>query len=279
VWNWQWNCGSAPSAPCSDCNTAVAIRILSPGDDGAVAQSISSTSTSLVQTISQSLQQSVQQIVQPAALQPAPIGLPALPGAIDPIPWPSLGVSVPTSLPEPTAWPTIGPGPGGMTVEATLTVLLPLDTGAISLGDESGSLIELPAFDAVSLDDPLDGVLERPFAVAGVTQTEAETGASLATRPAPLAPPRREEAASAAGSSQAPSKPQLPLRLPERSPLGSGPDVSTGAAASGSSSSLGGFALLLGVLLVAVPSALQLIWVGAVVRPRRYTPGPPEHPG
>lgn len=280
VWNWQWSCGTDPSAGCTGCNTAVTIRILSPGDDGGLVQSISSTSTSIAQTMSSTLQQTVQQIVPPAALQPSPIGLPASSVGIDPVPWPSPELTVPT-LPEPSAWPTIGPGPAAATVAAIQTLLLPLDIEPISLGDVRGNgMIELPTFGAARLDDPLDTVFApgRPFAVAGVAYTEAETRAPVETRTAPVPPARHEEAA-AGGASQSPSKPRLPFRLPQRVPFGFGPDLSSGASASGSSSSLGGFALLLGALLILVPSALQLIWVDAATRPRRYTPGRPEHPG
>jgi len=281
VWNWQWSCGADSSDSCTACNTTVAIRILSPGDDGDLVQSISSTSTSVAQTISSTLQQSIQQIVASVPAQPSAIQLPSPLSAIDSTPWPSLELTVP-ALPELPAWPTISSGSAAEPA-TSFPLLLLLDTEPISLDDAGGgAVIELPTFGVRPHDGSLDAMLgsRRSFGVAGSMYTAAGDRATLQERAGQvLAPPRHREAAAAGGASQSPSKPRLPLRVPQRMPFGFGPDLSPGASASGSSSSLGGFALLLGVLLLVVPSALQLIWVGAAIRPRRYTPGRPEHPG
>ena len=51
VWNWDWSCGSGSAAPpdlgaCSGCNYSITVRVLSPGDDGSLTQSTSTTLTS-----------------------------------------------------------------------------------------------------------------------------------------------------------------------------------------------------------------------------------------
>ena len=61
TWNWDWNCGPALAAgldpaACSGCNTTISVRVLSPGDDGPVIQSMVSSSTSVAKGISSTLQ-------------------------------------------------------------------------------------------------------------------------------------------------------------------------------------------------------------------------------
>ena len=76
VWNWNWN----DVVNCSFCNVSISVRVLSPGDDGDLAQTNVITSTS-VSTVIDSLQQA---LAQQAAAR-TPVALPAPPLVTPPI--------------------------------------------------------------------------------------------------------------------------------------------------------------------------------------------------
>ena len=84
IWNWTWSCGDAPAA-CSDCNTSISIRIFSPGDDGDLAQTISSTTANIAQTINSTVQQTIQQVLPPQVAPSLP-PIPVWPPAVTPLP-------------------------------------------------------------------------------------------------------------------------------------------------------------------------------------------------
>jgi hypothetical protein len=62
-------------------------------------------------------------------------------------------------------------------------------------------------------------------------------------------------------------------------PFGFASDLATGAAAHGSSSSLSGFALLLGALLITAPGLARWLRVEVETRPRAPRSGRLERPG
>ena len=78
VWNLDWN----DLVSCSFCNVAINVRILSPGDDGALTQVNDITSTS-VTTVIDSLQQALEQqaIAPPPPAVPPPVAV-SLPASI-----------------------------------------------------------------------------------------------------------------------------------------------------------------------------------------------------
>jgi hypothetical protein len=245
IWNWQWNCGVAAPA-----NTAISIRILSPGNDGDVSQAISVTTSSIAQSISSTVQQAIQQAT-PSQLLPAVTPLPDAP--------PGAGALAPV-LATALAWfgidpiPPVIPGdslvPGDLFADATLA------------GAAYGFADQLAARSS------LLGLAADPG-----SQSHALREASFFT-PAPPSKAR-------AGRVE-PSHPPKPLHRrapPPRAPFGFPPDLSAGGTAPGSSSSLGGFALLLGALLMGLPSTRKLLWVGVATRPRRRAPGRSERPG
>jgi hypothetical protein len=74
----------------------------------------------------------------------------------------------------------------------------------------------------------------------------------------------------------------MPSRLPAPvpgGPFGFGTDLLSGGAAHGSSSSLSGFALLLGVLLVTAPGLARWLRVEIATRPQMLRAGRLERPG
>jgi hypothetical protein len=255
IWNWQWNCGDAAPAPCTGCNTSISIRILSPGDDGDLAQTISSTTASIAQSISTTVQQTIHRAVP--VLPPAPVS--PLDNTLMPDPAPAAG-TLPAALATAMTWFGIDPVPGAVD-GATIS---PLDAFAEAAPEVAPHRF---ALDRVAASPPFVGHAE-PF----------EPKASL-RQPALRAPvPPRTQRAGSAGPAH-PWKPLYRQAPPQRAPYGFAPDLTAGGTASGSSSTLGGFALLLGALLVGMPSTLKLLWVGGSTRPRRRATGRRERPG
>jgi hypothetical protein len=115
-------------------------------------------------------------------------------------------------------------------------------------------------------------------------QLEATAPDPLAVGPAAAAPPVNTGTGGAAGtptgSTSKPLKSRAPLRAPGPSgPFGFDSSLATGAAAHGSSSSLSGFAILLGVLLVTAPALGRWLRAEIETRPRAPRSGRLERPG
>jgi hypothetical protein len=314
IWNWTWDCptvspsgtpaaGSSDSgsSPCSTCNTAISIRILSPGNDGDVIQANQTTSASIAQNISttiQTVEQSVQQTVNQLPLvQPVPLP-PAAPapggsgsgivigggsfGGIAVAPWPTPVLQIPYIV-QPAPWPTAA--------APILEALAPfVDAEPIISGIAAVSIL---------FDGPVNGAtaLKPHVNHGGISavpdrseRTRHPASVVFATTP-PASPARAWPAAApsattpaashpaGAGTSRKIPKPGSPWQPPPPAPPGSEHGLSTGAAASGSSSSLGGFALFLAALLVIVPPALPTLLAVGARRPRGTAGRPPERPG
>jgi hypothetical protein len=103
----------------------------------------------------------------------------------------------------------------------------------------------------------------------------------LPVGPATVGAPHPTGAATAAGGSK-PKPAGAPSKVPAPAPggpFGFGADLLSGGAAHGSSSSLSGFALLLGVLLVTAPGLARWLRVEIETRPLGLRAGRLERPG
>ncbi len=255
VWNWHWSCGSAGAPPpvwCDGCNISISVRILSPGDDGDLTQTIATTTSSIAQTVTSTIQQTSQEIQ--GAL---PVVLPEPPSALQ------AGDAQPAA-----PVPTDSVGEWASAVAAAIDGALleqVADIAAISAG---GRLVRGAVPDLAWPPPRRDRAFGmRPALVA----PRFAAGAQLVPSARPAA---------AGGSMQRQSKSRAPRRAPAPpAPLGFGPDVSIGGAAHGSSASLSAFALLLCVLLVTAPGTARWLRVVVETRPHAHTSGQPERPG
>ena len=75
LWDWRWSCAAdaAPSASCAGCNTAFSIRILSPGDDGPVTQTISTIAQSVASSVAETVHSAIQGVPPPPPAPPLSI--------------------------------------------------------------------------------------------------------------------------------------------------------------------------------------------------------------
>jgi hypothetical protein len=255
LWNWQWSCGAdaAPPPPtCTGCNIAISIRVLSPGDDGDLMQSIVNTTESIASTVNDTVQQATQAIVQPPAVAPTlpvvPPALPSLPALLGLVEPASLGLT--TAMLVPLALFPVGP-------ELSLTLVgetTRADTGVI------------PAV--------------RPRA-------EQRGGVAPVTPSSFLAPPTPLGAAEPATAAAAPPRARPterrphhgPLRLP-REPFTPPAQLSVAPASSGTGSAGGvGLAILVGALLAASPSSARWLRTARERRHRAPVSRRPERPG
>ena len=298
TWNWNWDCPTTSSTSCSACNTAISIRILSPGDDGDVTQSNAATSTSVAQTISTTVQQTVQQTVNQVLSAPLPPELPApggtapggitpggpAPGGIAVVPWPTPALEIPF-LVQPAPWPTVAAPIAAALAPIEDPVSLLSGIGVISLfaGD---ALEQAGSFDSPDSPGTRGDIAQAgkrpaplPFRAAPFTPPAGVTGTWAAASAPTAATPAASHATGAGSAPRKTSKPGSPWHRPPAVPPGSEHGLSTGAAATGSSSSLGGFALLLAALLVIVPQALPTLVAVGTRRPRGTAGRPPERPG
>jgi len=116
-----------------------------------------------------------------------------------------------------------------------------------------------------------------------LTAVPQPVGASsvLPVGPAAVGAPHPTGAATAGGDSK-PKPAGAPSKVPAPAPggpFGFGTDLLSGGAAHGSSSSLSGFALLLGVLLVTAPGLARWLRVEIATRPQALRAGRLERPG
>jgi hypothetical protein len=268
IWNWQWSCdGVSTPTPCTGCNTSISIRIFSPGDDGDFAQTISSTTASIAQSIA-STNQTIQQVAPPTP--PPPVLLPAgsLP-AVWPLPDPPPALVAGAFAPA--LAPVLGTALAWFGIDA-IPPTAPADTTLLPWDLLPGAGLEAAAQYRFSPDR-----VTARSSVLGIAAVGVESTASLQTSSFLTAPASKRHAGGAD-----PSRPSKPLHRqapPHRPPFGFPPDLTAGGTTPGSSSTLGGFALLLGALLVGLPSTLKLLWVGVTTRPRRRAPGRSERPG
>jgi len=229
----------------------VSIRILSPGDDGDLTQSIANTVQSIAKTVNDTVQQATQTVVQPPAIAPV---VPTVP--IEPF--------VPLATPQAAAT--------GLVLSFPALLLAPVGATIQVLGDEAAvGIAVIPA-----LQDEND----RRHHVA--SPPAATTSAFPAPPPARAAEPAEARPAAApaqARPSQRRPTQHQPLRHP-RDPVAPPAPVSVAAAASGPGSSGGvGIAILVGALLAASPQTARWLRTVRARRHRAPVSRRPERPG
>ena len=294
IWNWQWSC-DAPAAPsasstpdsgCGMCNIATSIRIFSPGDDGDVFQTNSVTATTVVTQVTQTVQQVVQTI--------APL-LPGPPTGSGP---PSGSPPSPPSVPSPSSGPSSSSPTDGTPAAAAGPATLvaasaqPTPSSTATPSDDAAGFVRAqrrppsgPSAGAARASHKnrlSPGQFDRPRSII-LTAVPQPVGASslLPVDPGAVGAPHPTGAATAAGESK-PKPAGAPSRVPAPAPggpFGFGTDLLSGGAAHGSSSSLSGFALLLGVLLVTAPGLARWLRVEIATRPQMLRAGRLERPG
>lgn len=263
LWNWQWSCGAeqAPPAPsCIGCNIAISIRILSPGDDGDLTQSILNTAESIASTVNDTVQQATQAVVQPPAVAPALATTPpALPALFQQVPLGSM-TGLMTAIVLPTAL---------LPVEPELSITLLGDTERGDTGVIPAARSHKPRRQAVSpaLSPAPAAVVFAPLTPVRAALPAAAQGTAQGTAP-PLARPT-ERRRSHHG----------PLRLPQE-PLAPPAQLSVAPATSGTGSAGGvGLAILVGALLAASPQTARWLRTVRTGRQRAPVSRRPERPG
>jgi len=256
TWNWNWACDTAapPIPACSGCNLAVSIRILSPGDDRDLTQSIVGTAQSIAKNVNDTVQQATQTVVQPPAI-----------------------VQTPVFPPLPLVEPVLTSMPVGAAETAAAAFALALPTlltapGPATRAESTRGIDAIPPVPSNKAD----------WSTPAVVFTKPRTGFFSPLPPAAPTPertPARAAAPPQANPTRRHTTNHVPLRLP-RDPFAPPASLSVAPAASGPGSTGGvGLAILVGALLAASPQTAR--WL-RTVRERRH-PAPvsrrPERPG
>jgi hypothetical protein len=177
VWNWDWSCGSGAASPpdlgaCNGCNITISVRVLSPGDDGPLTQSIAAMPTALADGLAPTVQDALTEVPPPALPPALPIPpVPAMPTFVGPPPVVS-GTPLDPSAAE----------AGALVVASVPTVSTepPAPAAALEAADTTG--VE-PA-PAASSTAPLSVTFAPPAAPAGDVPVQP-----LDAVPPPLSPP------------------------------------------------------------------------------------------
>lgn len=287
VWNWDWN----DVVNCSFCNVSISVRVLSPGDDGDLAQTNVITSTSVSGVI-----ESLQQALAQQSVAPTPVALPAPPLVAPPIlaavaaPLPVVApVPIPASVPKleltqgleasPAAPPEIAApsddatGPGAGTPALPTVVTQPMFAADTSVVPAAGG--------------PHRARPHRPAVASHVAKDRVRKIVTPFTPPTAVAPavalsesravPEVETAAAAPtdGGDRIRRHAPLPPRLP---PLDE-PYVGSAVGAHGSGPPAGSPTSLLALLVFLAPGFAQWLWAMAGLRPGALRSGRPERPG
>jgi len=269
--NWDWN----DAVNCSFCNVSISVRVLSPGDNGDLAQTNVITSTS-VSSVIDSLQQALAQ----QSVASTPVALPAPPLVALPIlAAPAAPLPLVAPVPIPASVPMLEPTQG---LEASPAS--PLETAAASddatdpaaVTSALPTVVTQPMFAADTSVVPAAGWPRRarPQRPAGASHVAKDRVRKIVTSFAPptaVAP----AAASTDGGDRMPRQAPPPLRSP---PL-DGPYVGLAAGAHGSGPPGGSPTSLLALLVFLALGFAQWLWAMAALRPGALRPGRPERPG
>jgi hypothetical protein len=291
IWNWYWNCGADAAAPtCSNCNLSIALRVLSPGDNGDVTQTNAATSASAAAALLAAAERTAAGIDMPTA--PAPEPAPeAAPAPVDP---PA------AAPPAPDVQHDVAPAPAAEVEPATTAT--PAGWGpAATAGSEArpADAARPGAATGIAAVPPARAVEPRADVVGSAPRHQAPAprvhhlrrarARAAATEPlvtpTPLpAPPSREQAApvarahvSAVGGRTLPDRSPLPLRPPLQLP-GDGA-AAQAASGHGDGPSSASTAALLALLAFIAPGFAPWLWAAAGTRPRPIWPRRPERPG
>ena len=286
VWNWDWN----DVVNCSFCNVSISVRVLSPGDDGDLAQTNVITSTS-VSSVIDSLQQALAQ--QPVA--PTPVALPAPPLVTPPIR--AGGASprgCPRADPSERAEARADPGARGLAGGPPETAAPSddaTDPGAVTPAPPT--VVTQPMFTADTSVVPAAGGPRRarphrPAVASHVAKDRVRKIVTAFAPPTAVAPavapsesraavPEVETAAAVPkdGGDRIPRHAPPPPRLP---PLDE-PYVGSAVGAHGSGPPAGSPTSFLALLVFLAPGFAQWLWAMAALRPGALRPRRPERPG
>lgn len=271
VWNWDWN----DLVNCSFCNVSISVRVLSPGDDGDLAQTNVITSTS-VSNVIDSLQQALaQQPVAPTPAAPLPVVAPVSIPASVPKLEPTQGLEASPAGPPETAAPSDNATDAGADTPAPPTVvtqpMFAADTTVVpAAGGPRRARAHRPAVASHVAKDRVRRIVTAfapPTTVApAVAPSESRT-----------AVPEVETAAAVPkdGGDRIPRHAPPPLRLP---PL-DGAYVGSAVGAHGSGPPAGSPTSFLALLVFVAPGFAQWLWAMAALRPGALRPRRPERPG
>lgn len=282
VLNLDWN----DLVNCSSCNVTINVRILSPGDDGAVEQlnAVSSTSVSdVVDSVQQTL---AQQLAAPTAALRQPVVVPpvVVPVVVSPVVAPPL----PTGTVAPSDPPTVDAPPA--TTEAPAA-----DTASTSASPAADATTSPPAAPRAAAADigavPVERMPRHVEGRAHQVFAPVESGGNHALIPPAVAQPRHVAPAMSPQPSvlhqvEAVAAPtdggrRIPRRAPppHRLPPADGPVIGSAAAGQGSDQPPSSPANLLALLVFLAPGFAQWLWARTGSRPRALRAGRPERPG
>ena len=270
IWNWRWSCGAAPpgATGCELCNTAIVVRVFSPGDDGPVTQTNAATVLSAATTAVASTQSALQSAVRESR-GPPPAPPPVFGVSLAPVPLPELPVSAFATLPSaPAAALAALPGfplagPGAVSALAPLGYAIgPAGEAEVAPAKHRGRFPGTARRAAPPSRGPT-------IAIAHATTVSRQ----LLTRQGSTSEPRRAAVRASDSRDPAPSRQRPAPFMPSTS------HVSATGAASGSGVPAGGLAVLLGVLCAFAPLASRWLRAAQGTPPRAPYASRPERPG
>jgi hypothetical protein len=296
IWDWRWNCEPTAHSPppCTTCNTNISIRLFSPGDNGAVSQTNSTTSTSIASNVTNIVQAAAQETASPAGtLSSAPAepwsALPRPPPVAsfgtfpDSVFAPVLPLPLPLPLPL-SRLPELPfdvrpsadiPGLGAAIEEeiaAAIAALVPIPGDTEAIPPDRPALSTREGTKARKSGVVLGRRWSAPdlpaFASSGFSELPAPRPALLQKRSRSATATRAEPAGRRAAGTPLP-----------RAPFAAGSNLSVASSAPGSGSPGTPVAILVGVLLLVAPHAARWLRVAAAPRPRRAHVRRPERPG
>jgi hypothetical protein len=270
VWDWRWGCEDTAGAPDPGSNTSVSVRVFSPGDNGPVTQSNTSTSTSIAsattsivqaaQTVGAELPTVPPVVDVPEVVLP-PVGSPVLPtGAASAVPMAAAAEQVVTQILE----------------AADILVVPSGSTGSIP----PGAAADLPDAKSPSRPARRQGGMRRASGKGGAPPPGVSSLASAITVAGTSQAAETDGHRAAQGPREESGARHRPARLPQLpAPFGNGSDLSAASSAPGTGSPGTGVAILVGALLLFAPSLARWLRVAAGPRPRAPFVRRPTRPG
>jgi hypothetical protein len=252
---------------CSYCNVSVSIRVLSPGDNGPLAQTNSVVST----TVSNIVDAVQQTLAQPVVAAPPTVVLPAPPGVE--LAEPAQEIDTTAASAADTIAPSdavVDDGAAAAVPPPTAAVVPPpppvRDTAPVP-PVRARSLLP-PRSDTVAASDRAP---RTPVAVPALATPPAVAPAESR----PLVTEIARAAAPAGAGHPTPHRAPPPPRIPPAD----GPYVGSTGAGHGSGPPPASPTSLLALLVFLAPGFAQWLWARAELRPRALRPGRPERPG
>jgi len=284
VLNLDWN----NLANCSFCNVTINVRILSPGDDGAVEQLNAVTSTSVSDVVDSVQQTLAQQLTAPMAALTQSVVVPPVvvePVVVSPVVAPPLPIG---TMAPPSDPPTVDVPPATTEAPAADTT----STSELPAADATTSPPAAPSAAAADIGAvPVERMPRRVEGRAHQVFAPVESEGNHALMPPAVAQPRHvapamSPQASALHQVEAVAAPtdggrRIPRRAPPPHPLppADGPVIGSAAAGQGGDQPPSSPANLLALLVFLAPGFAQWLWARTGMRPRALRAGRPERPG